>query len=158
MASFLRVTFPKTDNLKYNNPGTWRCLDFKNCGFWQPAHSVSWVNLSTDHFAMFFESKRCQADGKYVFISAPGLTSSIKRFQTPQSIQSMMIGENRNYTRHPVSITQKCPAHYERARLEATGASLNETSLNATYDVEWGSEDGGLSSNWFDDLSDSRMP
>ncbi|KAG6613369.1 uncharacterized protein IUM83_17089 [Phytophthora cinnamomi] len=31
--SFLRVTFPKTDNLKYNNPGMWRCLDFKNCDF-----------------------------------------------------------------------------------------------------------------------------
>ncbi|KAE9045509.1 hypothetical protein PR003_g2741 [Phytophthora rubi] len=69
----------------------------------------------------------------------------------------MMIGENHNYTRHPVSKTQKCPAHFEGMSLEATGISLNETSLNATYDVEWGSEDGGLSSNWFDEAVKKRF-
>ncbi|EGZ17641.1 hypothetical protein PHYSODRAFT_331577 [Phytophthora sojae] len=139
--SFLRVVFPQADNLKYNDPGIWRCLDSKNCDFWQPARSISWVNLSSNHFAMFFESKRCQPDGKFVFVSTPGLTSSIKRFQNPQSIQSMMIGENQKCTHRPVSTTQKCPAHYERT-----------IDANTTYEVEWG--DSGLSSNWYDDLSD----
>ncbi|OWY97316.1 hypothetical protein PHMEG_00032189 [Phytophthora megakarya] len=55
--SFLRVTFPKMDKLNYNNSGSWRCLEFKNCTFWQSARSVSSVNLPANKFAMFFEFK-----------------------------------------------------------------------------------------------------
>ncbi|KAJ8578581.1 hypothetical protein ON010_g621 [Phytophthora cinnamomi] len=92
---------------------------------------------------MFFESKRCQADGKYVFVSPQGLTSSIKTFKNPQSIQSMMVGENHNYTHHPLSTTQKCPAHYEHA-------SYDTGDNGSTFD-------SSLSSNWYDALSDTSM-
>ncbi|GMF24160.1 unnamed protein product [Phytophthora fragariaefolia] len=107
---------------------------------------------------MFFESKRCQADGKYVFISTQGITSSINRFQSSQSIQSMMIGENRDYARHPVSITQECPAHYEHSSVGNTELSLTGTEFDAADDVGWESNEvptlnGGMSSNWFDDIS-----
>lgn len=148
--SYLRVVFPMTDNLKYNNADSWRCLEFKNCAFWQPAHSVSWVNLPANKFAMFFESRRCRADNKFVFISTEGIRSGINKFQSPQSIQSMMIGESRNYTRHPLSTRFKCPTN-SRVN-EATGV-LKEVNVNSTSSSDWCSDDGsvvysGLSPNW----------
>ncbi|KAG1697109.1 hypothetical protein DVH05_017495 [Phytophthora capsici] len=157
--SFLRVTFPKMDNLKYNNTGSWRCLEFQNCDFWQPARSVSWVNLPTNKFAMFFETRNCRAGDKYVFISKQGLRSGINKFKSFQPIRSMMIGENHNYTRRPLSTQFKCPVRYESSSIEAAEAIyyLNPSTTpikNCTDDDSIVYMESNLSSNWHGDLPD----
>ncbi|KAL4105922.1 hypothetical protein PRIC1_003977 [Phytophthora ramorum] len=157
--AYLRVTFPKTDTLKYNNPKSWHCLDFKTCSYWQPAKSISWVDLPYDKFAVFFETRDCRAEGKYVFTSADGLTSGINKFLNPQSIRSMMIGEDHNHTRHPVATHFLCPVVYE-----TIAKSSSDEAVNKTYEFDWSSDDGsvadgGLSSNWYGALpNENEVP
>ncbi|KAL3666954.1 hypothetical protein V7S43_007901 [Phytophthora oleae] len=156
--SFLRVTFPKMDNLKCNNTGSWRCLEFQNCDFWQSARFVSWVNLPTNKFAMFFETRNCRAEDKYVFISKQGLQSGVNKFESFQPIRSMMIRQNHNYTRRPLSTQFKCPTRYESSSVEAAKVE-HYTDASTTPSFENCSDDGSviytgsnLSSNWYDDF------
>ncbi|GMF18268.1 unnamed protein product [Phytophthora lilii] len=107
---------------------------------------------SSQQVRSIFESKRCQADGKYVFTSTQGLTSGIKRFPSPHTIKSMIISKNHNYTHHPLAIHFNCHYH-ELTNIADANDTGSITIFNASYELtQPGDEesfgDGGLSSNW----------
>ncbi|GMF18262.1 unnamed protein product [Phytophthora lilii] len=148
------VQFSKHYSTWYESSESYECLSISSCHHWEPALSVSWSKLPKKKFAIFYEMDTCRTGGKFFYMSRVADINGTHKFESPQAIRSVMIGEYDYYTRRPSVIYSRCISIQEQTRVE-NAPDASEAEGESLYDITWSSDNSSLSSNWSDALPNS---